>query len=367
MDSGTTADAYYTAFAAAVRHACEEVDRLDGVGIGLPGQVDPTEKILLSSPGGFHDSDPVARKLAELLAIDPEVCEKMAGDRDSSRVIENAPDAREGLERVISSKILIDNDVRCATRFLISRTRPGADQWRNFACVFIGNGVGAGLVLNGAVYYGSSFSAGEIGHLTCHIGSHVDLNGAQWTPPECLCDAHGIHWEALVGAEGLLSMAQAIDSDAYARFADLLESDGKGYVTPEDIAALALATEAPRAATTRHDAVGLAARDKRTTAYVHLLVDQYATFVAIGLANMANSLNLDHIVLAGGVMDGFWPIRRFQRKLKQQFAEYSLAAACRTLRFEHDAQAGSVWAWRGSALLFLDPTYIRLFPHLLAP
>ncbi|WP_142825904.1 ROK family protein [Planococcus soli] len=59
--------------------------------------------------------------------------------------------------------VRIENDVNCTA--LGESWKGAARGVRNFLCVTIGTGVGGALFLNGRLYTGAGFSAGEIGHM----------------------------------------------------------------------------------------------------------------------------------------------------------------------------------------------------------
>jgi glucokinase len=118
---------------AAVRRSHPEVV---GVGVGLPGFVDCESGIVhhLSNVPGWTNV-PMLQLLRE----------------------------RTGL------KAAIEND---ANAMAYAEYRHGAAKGaRNAVCITLGTGVGCGLVLNGKLYRGSRFAAGEIGHAS------IDLHG----------------------------------------------------------------------------------------------------------------------------------------------------------------------------------------------
>ena len=66
---------------------------------------------------------------------------------------------------------ILDNDANCMA---YAEYKFGAGQGcRNVICVTLGTGVGGGLILNGDLYRGSTYAAGEIGQMS------VDLNGVE--------------------------------------------------------------------------------------------------------------------------------------------------------------------------------------------
>jgi hypothetical protein len=80
---------------------------------------------------------------------------------------------------------------------------------------------------------------------------------------------------------------------------------------------------------------------------------------------MVNLLNLDHVVLGGGVMDGLAPLRAFRAEWDRVLDQHALRVARETIaHFTHDegarapsGESAPGWAWQGSALLFWDPSY----------
>jgi glucokinase len=82
------------------------------------------------------------------------------------------------LESKTKTPVAITNDVRAATwgEWLLGAGRG----YQDIVCVFMGTGIGGGLVANGQVLNGCNNSAGEIGHMV--VKMHGDL---------CSCGNHG--------------------------------------------------------------------------------------------------------------------------------------------------------------------------------
>jgi glucokinase len=73
---------------------------------------------------------------------------------------------RDRLAERLNLPVIIDNDANCAA---LAEFRFGAGQgYRNIICLTIGTGIGGGLILNGRLYHGADYSAGEIGHMKLH-------------------------------------------------------------------------------------------------------------------------------------------------------------------------------------------------------
>jgi glucokinase len=82
------------------------------------------------------------------------------------------------LEKLIHYPVLIENDVNLGA--LGIKYFGAGKKSQNMLAVFIGTGIGGGLILNGNIYRGSGFAAGEIGHIK------VKENG-----PLCGCGNRG--------------------------------------------------------------------------------------------------------------------------------------------------------------------------------
>ncbi|AFN75147.1 glucokinase [Melioribacter roseus P3M-2] len=83
---------------------------------------------------------------------------------------------KEALSSKISMPVLIENDVNLAG--LGIKKFEFGDEVKNMLVVFIGTGIGGALFFDGKIYRGSSFYAGEIGHML------VDKKGAFATKPK---------------------------------------------------------------------------------------------------------------------------------------------------------------------------------------
>jgi len=122
------------------------VGKCNGVGLVVPGMVDQKTGRVLNAPQlGWRDVD-VRDALAAATGFDIH--------------IENAP-------------------IACALAQMWLGKR-GGDAPRDFVYVTVGDGVGAGVVVNGEVVRGHNNTAGEFGHVP------IDPNG-----PTCLCGSRG--------------------------------------------------------------------------------------------------------------------------------------------------------------------------------
>ncbi|MBB4931178.1 putative NBD/HSP70 family sugar kinase [Lipingzhangella halophila] len=119
--------------------------RILGIGVATPGPIDASGGVVITPPNlpGWH-----------------------------------AVPVRESLEEETGFEVVIDNDATAAT--IGERWAGGEKRSADMAFIYIGTGIGGGLVLDGQVYRGSSWNAAEIGHVT------VDPQG-----PDCPCGNRG--------------------------------------------------------------------------------------------------------------------------------------------------------------------------------
>jgi glucokinase len=225
-----------TTIVAAAEAAGVAVSDLAGVGVGSPGHIDAEQGTVSHSPNVPGFNDPVA--LAPLL----------------SAALGGVP-------------VTLENDVRVA---MIGEHRLGAGRpFRNVMGVFLGTGVGGGLVLDGTLRTGQG-SAGEIGHAT------VDPEG-----PMCSDGRRG-HLEAYAGRGCIEAHAKRLQAKGHHTILfEIQRKKGKDHLSSSVIAK------------------AVAHRDKVA---VHLM--EKATWaMAIALANTQNLLDLEAFIIGGGLGD----------------------------------------------------------------
>lgn len=149
------------------------------------------------------------------------------------------------------------NDANMIAEGLIARKK--VEPQGTTACVFMGYGIGMGLVIDGAVYHGSSGSSAELGHMNQVPGGAL-----------CRCGRHGC-LEAYASDYGIL------------RSAENLPDDTPPPLRAVDSSVMAALEKAAR----QGDKNALAAFQKAGRA------------IGFGLARMIALLNPDRIVLAG--------------------------------------------------------------------
>ncbi|AQS54252.1 Beta-glucoside kinase [Jeotgalibaca dankookensis] len=91
----------------------------------------------------------------------------------------------------------VENDVNCAA---LGEWWQGAGQGsESLVCVTIGTGVGGAVILNGALWHGSAFSAGEIGYLPISNGKALQDEASATALVAAYSDLSGIPREDLNG------------------------------------------------------------------------------------------------------------------------------------------------------------------------
>ena len=181
------------------------------------------------------------------------------------------------LRDIMSAKtglpVVIENDANCMA---YAEWKYGAAQGcANAVCVTLGTGVGGGLILNGDLYRGATYAAGEIGQMS------IDLNGV----PGPYGNTGAL--ERYIGNRQITEMAEALYRE--------LGIDPPEPCCPESLAAAAL----------EGDPVALE------------VWNQVATRLGFCLMSVVYLLNPEAIVVGGGVSEAgdllFAPLRETLR------------------------------------------------------
>ena len=195
---------------------------------------------------------------------------------------------KEELQKYTPIPVLLENDVNLATlgihHFGVAKAK------ENVLVVFIGTGIGGGLIINGKIYRGSNFAAGEIGHM------HVLDNG-----PLCGCGKKGC-FESLASRTAIV---RNIVKDIKAGKRSVLSKLVKGKIQIKSKSLLSAALEED-AVTWRH-------------------IRKSCDVIGKTLASVNNLLNLEMIVLGGGVIEAMK--KQTVPLIKASFKEYSLKDA----------------------------------------
>ena len=231
------AEAVIERIARCVRDAVDECDlkleQVRGIGVGAPGAVDPEAGRVIFAPN-LQWKDVLLKK---------------------------------ALEKELDLPVFIENDCNiCALGVyeLELKSKP-----QQIAGIFVGTGIGGGLIINGELYAGFNKTAGEVGHMVLLAGG-----------PKCSCGNNGC-FEALASRTAI--------------FRQIKEAVGEGQKT--------VLTEmlGPKLEDLRSGDLRKAIR--RGDKFVSRIVEQAAEYTGIAVANLINLLSPEVVVLGGGVIE----------------------------------------------------------------
>ena len=218
---------------------------------------------------------------------------------------------KEALQAKVSFPVLIENDVNLAA-LGIKNFGVGKNS-TNMLSVFIGTGIGGGLILNKKIYRGSTFTAGEIGHVL------VDKDG-----PVCGCGKRGC-FEAIASRSAIVDQ---IINDIKSGKQSTLESYVK---SDEKIKSKILA-----AAVNDGDKVTINR------------VSNACEVIGRVLASLTNFVNFDMIVIGGGM---FEQLSDFMLpKIEIAFNDHVLKSAAEDLDIVTSELGGNAAIWGGISL-----------------
>ena len=163
--------------------------------------------------------------------------------------------------------VRIDNDATCAAWG--ERQVGAARGYDDVLLVALGTGIGGGVITGGVLHRGANGFAGEVGHMI------VDPDG-----PPCPCGQRGC-WERFASGSGLGRLGRlAAEAGHAARVVALAGGD-------------------PAAVRGEHVSVAAAEGDAEALA----VLKDFAWWVGLGLANLANVFDPQAFVLGGGLIE----------------------------------------------------------------
>ncbi len=173
---------------------------------------------------------------------------------------------KEKLQKKIPYPVLIENDVNLGA-LGIKKFGVGKKS-KNMLVMFIGTGIGGALIFDGKIYRGTNYIAGEIGH------TMIMENG-----PLCGCGKRGC-FEAIASRTAIV---RNIIADKRTKKKSII---GKLVPSGEKIKSRSLAEAVKK-------------KDKIVTEHLRNACD----VIGMVSANVSNLLNVDTIVLGGGLME----------------------------------------------------------------
>jgi glucokinase len=210
--------------------------KASGLGIGVAGQIDKVRGIVRRSP--------------------------------------NLPDwqdvpLKEKLEQALGLPVTVNNDAKA---IVWGEWKHGAGQGcRDLVCLFVGTGIGGGVISGGRLIEGPSNTAGELGHLTVVAGGR-----------QCHCPNEGC-LEAYAGGWAIAERTQ-----------DIVRSNSQGG---ELLAGLAGGIDKITAATVAQAYV-------QNDPLAYRMVKDTSKFLAAGMVSIVNAFNPALIILGGSVILG---------------------------------------------------------------
>lgn len=245
----------------AMEKSRQDPSRVLAVGVGSPGPLDPKTGTIYSPPNlpGWDD-----------------IC--------LSRLLQ---------ERT-NLPCFVDNDVNMGT---LGEHAFGAAKGAECALgVFLGTGIGGGIILNGKLHYGFNGSAGEVGHLVVLAGQAA-----------CNCGSNGCV-EALASRTAMVKRMKDLLAQGQA-------SEGLTNVLREN-------PDPP--------AFTLAKLYHQGDPIVVPVVDEASFYTGIALGSMINLISPEVIVLGGGVMEALWDV--MSDKIQKHAFDHALPFARRGVR-----------------------------------
>ena len=204
-----------------------------GVGIGAPGAVDTQEGRVIFAPNlGWENLQ-----------------------------------LKKSLEKQLDVPVFVENDCKLHTLGVFEaelKAKP-----RHLIGIFLGTGIGAGIIIDGKPYTGMNGTAGEVGHMV------IDING-----PECGCGNRGC-FEALASRRAIFRNIQsAVKKGQKTLLTDMLGDDFADLRSGDLRKAI-----------------------RRGDKFVEKVIDQAAEYTGIAVGNLMNIFNPEVIVIGGGVVE----------------------------------------------------------------
>lgn len=230
-------DAVIERVARCVKDAVDECDldlkQIRGVGVGAPGACNPETGRVIFAPNLEWKDVPLEKELTKLLDV----------------------------------PVYLENDCNVCTLGVHQVELKGRP--RSLVGIFIGTGIGGGLILDGQLYSGFNRTAGEIGHMVLEVGG-----------PKCACGNKGC-FEALAGRSAIFRRIQSAVKDGQKTL--LTDMLGPGL---EDLRS-----------------GDLRKAIKRGDKFVEKVLEEAAEYTGIAVANLINIFNPEVVMLGGGVME----------------------------------------------------------------
>lgn len=218
----------------AVDEADLTIKQVGGIGIGAPGAVNFDEGTVIFAPN-------------------------MDGWKDIP--------LKKDLEKKTGLPVFVENDANIAALGVYGaelKPKPSS-----MIGIWVGTGIGGGIIINGELHSGYGHTAGEIGHMV------LEVNG-----PKCGCGNKGC-FEALASRTAIFQRIKAGIKEGEKTILTEMLGDGLDDMRSGDL----------RKALRKGDK------------FVDKVIEEAAEYIGIAVSNLANILNPEVVVLGGGVIE----------------------------------------------------------------
>lgn len=174
---------------------------------------------------------------------------------------------QQALEERFALPVRVENDARA---FALGEKWFGSGtEGDSFVCVNVGRGIGAGIVVDGKLFHGEHYTAGEIGHMT------IDVDG-----PRCSCGNYGCLQALAAGPAIAARAAREIGLGKKSILKEWVNGDLNR-----------LSGQLVYEAAAENDALAVE------------VLAQTGAFLGIGIVNLIHLFNPKRIILGGGVAE----------------------------------------------------------------
>jgi glucokinase len=231
------ADEVIGRIARCIREAVDECDldlkQINAIGIGAPGAVDSESGKVIFAPNLGWNDVPLKKEL----------------------------------EKQLDAHVFLENDCNVCTLGVYEvelKSKP-----RDVIGIFLGTGIGGGLIVEGQLYSGFNRTAGEIGHMVLEVGG-----------PKCGCGNKGC-FEALASRTAIFrKIKEAVKDGQKTILTEMLGPDLEDLRSGDLRKAI-----------------------KRGDKFVEHIIEEAAEYTGIAVANLINVFNPEVIVIGGGLME----------------------------------------------------------------
>lgn len=179
---------------------------------------------------------------------------------------QNVP-LKKDLEKILGVPVFLENDCNGCTLGVYEtelKAKP-----RHVIGIFVGTGIGGGIIVNGEMFHGFNHTAGEIGHMVLQIDG-----------PKCGCGNKGC-LEALASRTAIFKRIEnAVKSGQKTILTEMLGEDLKDLRSGDLRKAI-----------------------RKGDKFVDKVIEDAAEYIGIAIGNLINMFNPEIVVLGGGVID----------------------------------------------------------------